>query len=59
MIKITEAVRLFQLPSRSRDPQIDEIPCIFPDDQGICPGEQLAADCAIRQAVRDFLALGW
>jgi hypothetical protein len=28
--------------------QIEEIPCIFPEDQGIDAGEQFAADCVIR-----------
>ena len=31
--------------------EIAKIPCIFPDDQGICGREQFASDCVIRHAV--------
>jgi len=51
LTKTTEKAGLFQLQVASGTPEIAKIPCIFPDDQGICRGEQFALDCVIRQTV--------
>jgi hypothetical protein len=51
LTKTTEKAGLFQLQVASGTPEIAKIPCIFPDDQGICRGEQFALDCVIQQAV--------
>ena len=41
---------LFQMQIESETPEIAEIPCIFPDQQGIGLREHFASDCVIRQS---------
>jgi hypothetical protein len=53
-MKTREKTRIFRLQIGPREPEINEIPCIFPDDQGIECGEQFASDCIIHQPITDF-----
>jgi len=43
--------RPFILRELSREPKLPIFPCVFPDNQGINPREQFAADCVIHTSV--------